>query len=78
MLREKFTAFLQEIYHCSEDASKKMDIGSFTSGEMDTSVGRVAMAEWKGFILGILADHPAKKEDLSSAVEKFVSFLSVG
>jgi tetratricopeptide (TPR) repeat protein len=76
--REQFTTFLQDIYQCSEDASRKMDIGSFTSGELDTSVGRVAMTEWKGFILGVLADHPAKKEDLAAAVEKFVSFLSVG
>jgi tetratricopeptide (TPR) repeat protein len=76
--REKFTTFLQDIYQCSEDASRKMDIGSFVSGELDTSVGRVAMAEWKGFIVGILADQPAKKEDLAAAVEKFVSFLSVG
>jgi hypothetical protein len=45
---------------------------------MDTSVGRVGMAEWKGFIVGILADQPARKEDLNAAIEKFVSFLSVG
>jgi hypothetical protein len=55
-----------------------MDIGTFVSGEMDTSVGRLAMAEWKGYIVGILADQPAKKEDLNAAVEKFVSLLSVG
>ena len=55
-----------------------MDIGTFVSGELDTSVGRLAMAEWKGYIVGILADQPAKKEDLNAAVEKFVSLLSVG
>jgi predicted regulator of Ras-like GTPase activity (Roadblock/LC7/MglB family) len=76
--KERFTKFLQEIYQCSEDASRRMDIGTFVSGEMDTSVGRVAMAEWKGYIVGILADAPAKKEDLNAAVEKFVSLLSVG
>lgn len=76
--KERFTQFLQDIYQCSEDASRKMDIGTFVSGELDTSVGRVGMAEWKGFIVGILADQPAKREDLNTAVEKFVSFLSVG
>src|SRR5262249_30124524 len=43
--REKFTSFLQNIYQCSEDASRKMDSGTFVSGELDTSVGRLAMAE---------------------------------
>jgi tetratricopeptide (TPR) repeat protein len=76
--KDHFTRFLQDIYQCSEEASHKMDIGTFVSGEMDTSVGRVGMAEWKGVIVGILADQSARKEDLSAAVEKFVSFLSVG
>jgi tetratricopeptide (TPR) repeat protein len=76
--KEQFTRFLQDIYQVSEDASRKMDIGTFVSGELDTSIGRVGMAEWKGFIVGILADQPAKKEDLDHAIEKFVSFLSVG
>jgi tetratricopeptide (TPR) repeat protein len=76
--REQFTQFLQEIYQVSEEASRKMDIGTFVSGELDTSVGRLGTAEWKGFIVGILADAPAKREDLNHAVEKFVSFLSVG
>jgi hypothetical protein len=76
--RERFAKFLQDIFGCSEDASRKMDIGTFVSGELDTSLGRVAMAEWKGYVMGILADAPAKKEDLNAAVEKFVSLLSVG
>jgi tetratricopeptide (TPR) repeat protein len=76
--KDRFTKFLQDIYQCSEDASRRMDIGTFVSGELDTSIGRMAMAEWKGYIMGILADAPAKKEDLNAAVEKFVSLLSVG
>src|SRR6185503_17868491 len=76
--KDRFTKFLQDIYGCSENASRKMDIGTFVSGELDTSLGRVAMAEWKGFVMGILADAPAKKEDLNAAVERFVSLLSVG
>jgi len=76
--RERFAKFLQDIFGCSEDASRKMDIGTFVSGELDTSLGRVAMAEWKGYVMGILADAPAKKEDLNAAVERFVSLLSVG
>ncbi len=76
--RERFTRLIQEIYQCSEEASRKMDIGTFVSGEIETSIGRVAIAEWKGFIIGILADHPSKKEDMDGAVEKFVAFLSVG
>jgi tetratricopeptide (TPR) repeat protein len=76
--KEQFTRFLQEAYLCSEDASRKMDIGTFVSGELDTSLGRVALAEWKGYLIGILADQPAKKEDLDAAVQKFESFLSVG
>jgi len=76
--RERFTRLVQEIYQCSEEASRKMDIGTFVNGEIETSVGRVAIAEWKSFIIGILADQPSKKEELDGAVEKFVSFLSVG
>jgi tetratricopeptide (TPR) repeat protein/predicted regulator of Ras-like GTPase activity (Roadblock/LC7/MglB family) len=76
--KDRFSRFLQDIYQVSEDASRKMDIGTFVSGELETSIGRVATAEWKGFLMGILADHPAKKEDLDHAVEKFVSFISVG
>jgi len=29
--KERFTKFLQDIYQCSEDASRKMDIGTFVS-----------------------------------------------
>ena len=76
--KESFAQFLQDVYLCSEDGSRKMDIGTFVSGELDTPVGRVGMTEWKGYLFGILADQPAKKEDLDAAVEKFVSFLSVG
>lgn len=76
--KERFARFLQDVYLCSEDASRKMDIGTFVSGELDTTIGRVGIAEWKQYIVGILADQPAKKEDLDAAIEKFVSFLSVG
>lgn len=76
--RERFVRVLQEVYHCCEDASKRMDIGTFVSDEIETSVGRVVMTDWKGHVFGILADVPAKKEDLNQAVEKFIAFLSVG
>ncbi len=75
---EQFIQFIKGAYQCSEEGARKMDIGSFVSGELETSIGRVAIAEWKSFIIGILADQPAKKEDLDRAVERFVSFLSVG
>ncbi len=74
--RERFTKLIQEIYQCSEEASRKMDIGTFVNGEIETSIGRVILAEWKKFIFGILADQPAKKEDMDAAVEKFFAFLS--
>lgn len=76
--RERFARLVQEIYQCSEEASRKMDIGTFVSGEIESSAGRMVIAEWKNFIVGILAEPPAKKEDLDGAVEKFMSFLSVG
>jgi tetratricopeptide (TPR) repeat protein len=76
--RESFAQFVQDVYLCSEDSSRKMDIGTFVNGEFETSVGRVALAEWKGYILGILADQPAVKKDVDAAVEKFVTFISVG
>ena len=75
---EEFTRFIQATYLCSAEAAHKMDIGGFVSGELELSIGRVAMMEWKQYVIGILADHPAKKEDLDGAVERFVSFLSVG
>ena len=74
---EEFNRFVEATHQCSDDAAHKMDIGSFVSGELETSIGRVAMAECKNYIIGILADQPAKKEDLDAAVDKFVSFLSV-
>jgi tetratricopeptide (TPR) repeat protein len=76
--RESFAQFVQDVYLCSEDSSRKMDIGTFVNGEFETGVGRVALAEWKGYILGILADQPAQKKDVDAAVEKFVTFISVG
>jgi predicted regulator of Ras-like GTPase activity (Roadblock/LC7/MglB family) len=76
--KERFAQFLQDVYLVSEDGARKMDIGTFVNGELETPVGRVAMTEWKGYVFGILADQPARKEDLAHAVEKFVSFLSVG
>ena len=75
---EEFTSFIQATHLCSEDAAHKMDIGGFISGELELSIGRVAIMEWKQYVIGILADQPAKKEDLDVAVERFVSFLSVG
>ena len=74
---EEFNRFVEATHQCSDDAAHKMDIGSFVSGELETSIGRVAMMECKNYIIGILADQPAKKEDLDAAVDKFVSFLSV-
>ncbi len=76
--RELFAQFVQDVYLCSEDASRKMDIGTFVNGEFETPAGRVALAEWKGYILGLLADQPAQKKDVDAAVEKFVTFISVG
>jgi tetratricopeptide (TPR) repeat protein len=76
--KERFAQFLQDVYLVSEEGARKMDIGTFVNGELDTPIGRVAMSEWKGYVFGILADQPARKEDVAHAVEKFISFLSVG
>lgn len=75
--RDKFTLLVQAILRCCDDASKRMDIGAFVNAEIETSVGRVSIAEWKNFIIGILADAPAKKGEVDAAIEKFISFLAV-
>jgi thioredoxin-like negative regulator of GroEL len=76
--KERFAQVLQDVYLCSEDGGRKMDIGTFVSGELDTPVGRVVMSEWKGYVFGILAEPTVKKEEIQGAVDKFVAFLSVG
>jgi hypothetical protein len=57
-------------------ASHKMDIGSFVDGDLETSLGNVKIADWKGLVLGILADRPARQEDFSRSIEKFQSFMA--
>lgn len=74
--KERFSRLVQAILRCCEDAAKRMDMGAFVNGEIETSVGRVSIAEWKNFIIGILADAPAKKTDVDAAIEKFISFVS--
>lgn len=74
--RDRFSALVQAILRCCEEGSKRMDIGSFVNAEIETSVGRVSIAEWKNLIIGILADVPAKKGDVDAAIEKFIHFLS--
>ena len=76
--KERFAQVLQDVYLCSEDGGRKMDIGTFVSGELDTPVGRVEMSEWKGYVFGILTEPTVKKEEVQKAVDKFVAFLSVG
>ncbi len=75
--KENFTRLIRDISQCCMEASRRMDIGVFTDGEIETSVGRMALAEGKGFIVGILAAPPAKKADLQGAVDKVISFLMV-
>jgi lipopolysaccharide biosynthesis regulator YciM/predicted regulator of Ras-like GTPase activity (Roadblock/LC7/MglB family) len=73
---DKFVNLLQHITRSAENASHKMDIGSFVDGDLETSLGIVKIADWKGLVLGILADRPAKQEDFSRSMEKFQSFMS--
>jgi thioredoxin-like negative regulator of GroEL len=76
--KERFAQVLQDVYLCSEDGGRKMDIGTFVSGELDTPMGRVEISEWKGYVFGILTELTVKKEEVKKAVDKFVAFLSVG
>ena len=73
---DKFVNLLQSIFRSAEMASHKMDIGSFVDGDLETSLGNVKIADWKGLVLGILADRPAKQEDFSRSIEKFQSFMA--
>ena len=74
--QDKFYNLLQSIFRSAENASHKMDIGSFVDGDLETSLGNVRIADWKGLVIGILADRPAKQEDFSRSVEKFQSFMA--
>ena len=74
---EKFAALIEGIWKCSEDASRKMDIGTFVNGTIDTSIGHVMITDLKSVIFGILAGPPAKKADLRAAAEKLTSLLAV-
>ncbi len=76
--KERFAQVLQDVYLCSEDGARKMDIGTFVSGELDTPVGRVSISEWKGYVFGVMVEPGTRKEDVQAAVDKFVAFLSVG
>jgi len=73
---DKFVYLLQSVYRTAEESSKRMDIGAFVNGDIDCSLGKVVVAEWKGLVLGILADRPAKLEDFRHAIDKFQSFTS--
>ncbi|MBI4566112.1 MAG: tetratricopeptide repeat protein [Planctomycetes bacterium] len=73
---DKFVALTQCVYRSADAASHKMDIGSFVDGELETSLGKVKLLEWKQLVLGILADRPAKQEDFDRALEKFQSFIA--
>lgn len=73
---DKFVNLLQNIFRSADSASRKMDIGSFIDGDLETSLGTVKLTDWKGFVLGILADRPAKQEDFARSMEKFQSFMS--
>jgi tetratricopeptide (TPR) repeat protein len=73
---DKFVFLLQSVFRCAEESSKRMDIGAFVNGDIDCSLGRVVVAEFKGLVLGILADRPAKQEDFRHAIDKFQSFVS--
>lgn len=73
---DKFVFLLQSIYRCAEESSKRMDIGAFVNGDIDCSLGKVVVSEWKNLVLGILADRPAKEDDFRRAIDKFQSFVS--
>jgi len=73
---DKFVYLLQSVYRCSEESSKRMDIGAFVVGEIDCTLGKVTVSEWKNLVLGVLADRPAKEEDFQHAIDKFQSFVS--
>lgn len=74
--QDRFVNLVQKIYRSADDASRKMEIGSFVDGEVETSLGRVKLSEWKNVVMGLLADKPAKTEDFNRAIEKFQSFLA--
>lgn len=71
-----FGPLVHEVYKASETASNRMDIGSFVSGEIDTPHGTLAVSECGNLILGILAGNPARRTELSKALEDFVSLAS--
>lgn len=71
-----FGGMVHTIYKASETASNRMDIGSFVSGEIETPHGTLAISECGNLILGILAGQPAKRTELSKALEDFVSLAS--
>lgn len=75
--RDRFVRVAQAMLANALDSSKKMDTGAFVSSEVETPIGRIVMAVWKNLVLAILADAPAKKEDLDEAKERFVGFAVV-
>lgn len=75
--QEKFGALIEGIWRSSEDASRRMDIGSFVNGEIETSIGKVLITDLKSVVFGILAGPPAKTRDLKAAAERLTSLLAV-
>lgn len=72
-LEAAFAELVHSVYSASEEASNRMDIGSFVNGEIDTPRGTLTVSESGGLVLGILAGDPAKMELLRKAAEEFAS-----
>lgn len=72
-LEAAFAELVHSVYTASEEASNRMDIGSFVNGEIDTPRGTLTVTESDGLVLGILAGDPAKMELLRKAADEFAS-----
>lgn len=68
-----FAQALHAIYRSSERASRRMDIGRFVTGEADLPGGTLVLTECRGFVFGVQAQAPARKQDLLDAIERFVA-----
>lgn len=72
-LEPGFNEMIHSVYTASEQASHRMDIGSFVNGEIDTPSGTLSISESGGLVLGILAGEPAKMNQLRKAAEEFAA-----
>ncbi len=66
----------QAISSISQEASKRMDIGAFQRGEIETPAGTFNLVGFRNLILGVGSAQTAKRDDVNAAIDSFMDSVS--